>query len=99
MKSIEEQLADVAAEKLIRDIDNKIINEIIILAKEDEGWIRVRIPWRTGQGEEWWNVTCAWAIEHFGLPGDRYMTHPTEDFMDFVFRDDKDAAFFKLRWS
>ena len=30
---------------------------------------RVCIPWLKGDTISDWNETCAWAIEHFGLPG------------------------------
>ena len=58
---------------------------------------RVRIPWKKGDVIDW-NETCAWAIEEFGLPGDRFTSHPTEDYMDFHFKDEKDAILFELRW-
>jgi hypothetical protein len=59
---------------------------------------RVRIPWKEGDTITKWNETCAWAIEHYGLPGDRYSTHPTEGYMDFYFQDERDAIHFNLRW-
>jgi len=43
-----------------------------------------------------WNETCAWVIEKFGLPGDKYETHVTEDYMDFYFTDERDAILFQL---
>ena len=45
---------------------------------------RVRIPWQPFHDIPTWNETCAWAVEQFGLPGDKYTTHPTEDYMDFL---------------
>ena len=59
---------------------------------------RVRIPWKKGDTITSWNETCAWAIEQFGLPGNRYATYPREDYMDFLFFDEKDAIHFSLRW-
>ena len=57
----------------------------------------IRIPWnQSGTGRNWNDIT-AWALENFGLPGDRFTTHPTEDFMDFIFYDPKDATLFALR--
>jgi hypothetical protein len=50
----------------------------------------VSIPW-TGQNEYWWNETCADVLEVFGLPGNRYTSHPTQDKMDFYFKSEKDA--------
>ena len=61
--------------------------------------IKVRIPWRINDNIPQWNETCAWAIEQFGLPGNKFTTHPTEEYMDFVFVDNKDAVYFSLRWS
>ena len=59
---------------------------------------RVRIPWKEGDTITKWNETCAWAMEQFGLPGDKYYTHPTQGYMDFYFQDEKDAIYFSLRW-
>jgi hypothetical protein len=60
--------------------------------------IKVRIPWQKGDTISDWNETCAWAVEQFGLPGDKFTTHPTEDYMDFIFTDERDAIHFELRW-
>ena len=56
---------------------------------------RVRIPWQKGDIIDW-NQTCAWAMEQFGLPGDRYVTHSTENYLDFYFKDERDAILFEL---
>jgi len=58
---------------------------------------RVRISWQENHDIPTWNKTCAWAVEHFGLPGHRYETHATEDYMDFYFTDERDAILFELR--
>jgi hypothetical protein len=57
---------------------------------------RVRIPWQKGDTINNWNETCAWAIEQFGLPGNKFETHVTEDYMDFYFKDQRDAILFEL---
>ena len=57
---------------------------------------RVRISWQPFHDIPIWNKTCAWAVEQFGLPGDRYLTHATEEYMDFYFKDEKDAILFEL---
>lgn len=57
---------------------------------------RVRITWQTNYKYAMWNETCAYAIEKFGLPGDKYETHVTEDYMDFYFTDERDAMLFEL---
>jgi ABC-type transport system substrate-binding protein len=39
-----------------------------------------------------------WAIETFGLPGDRYVTETLQDYMIFWFRQEADASMFMLRF-
>jgi hypothetical protein len=60
----------------------------------------VRIPWtiKTDNGS-YWNEVCAWAIERYGLPGNRFQTQANIDYMDFSFNDDKDALMFSLMWN
>jgi hypothetical protein len=45
-----------------------------------------------------WDEICIWAIENYGTPGSKYITTMTEDYMDFLFSDEKDAIHFSLRW-
>ena len=59
----------------------------------------VTVPWRQGDTIESWDQTCAWVVEQFGLPGDRFMFNAGANDMDFCFRDSEDAVFFSLRWS
>ena len=60
----------------------------------------VRIPWkREFDNEQMWNDVCAWAIEYFGLPGDRFQTHANVNYMDFVFKSNKDALIMALMWN
>jgi hypothetical protein len=47
----------------------------------------------------YWNEVCAWAVERFGLPGDKFLTNPNESYMDFIFKDDEDATMFSLMWN
>ena len=46
-----------------------------------------------------WDDVTVWGIEQFGLPGDRYVTDMSADYMTWFFRDPKDALLFKLRFS
>ena len=55
----------------------------------------VRVPWN-GQGNYWWNEMCADVLEVFGLPGDRFTSHPTPNFMDFHFKTKKDAELCRI---
>ena len=50
----------------------------------------VRVNWHTGQGDIWWNETCAMVLEVFGLPGDRFIYHPYTTHMTFEFNNEKD---------
>lgn len=58
---------------------------------------RVHVPWEE-QEVIWWDEICVWAIEHFGLPGDKYITALTENYMDFVFADQRDAFIMRVAW-
>ena len=58
----------------------------------------IRIFWQKGDVITDWSEICTWALENFGMPGKRFTTHPTEDYMDFLFSDEKDAIHFSLRW-
>jgi hypothetical protein len=55
----------------------------------------IKIPFNTSN----WNHICIWAIEQYGLPGDKYTWHPLGSYMKFHFKDEKDAIHFSLRWS
>ena len=60
----------------------------------------VRIAWsREFDNERRWNDVCAWAVEHFGLPGDRFQSHANVDYMDFVFNSNKDALLMALMFN
>jgi hypothetical protein len=51
----------------------------------------VYIDWRPEQTGAFWNELCANIMEVFGLPGTRYVSSPTEDYMIFTFKNKKDA--------
>lgn len=60
---------------------------------------KVRVDWKLGQDStEWWDKTCIWVLEEFGLPGGRYKTELTEDYMIFDFNNKEDAVIMMLRW-
>jgi hypothetical protein len=46
-----------------------------------------------------WNDACAWAMEQFGLPGDRFQTELTADWMKFKFNSPYDATIMALRFA
>ena len=60
----------------------------------------VTVEW--GRGADtmaYWDQLCVYAIEQFGLPGARYITEITADYMAWQFRSDQDALLFRLRFS
>jgi len=61
---------------------------------------KVKIAWHDGSSNiPIWNEICVWAVEQFGLPGDRFQWVPEKSHMEFYFKDEKDAIHFTLRWS
>ena len=59
----------------------------------------VRIPWnREFENEKRWNEVCAWAIEYFGLPGDRFITDTNIEYIDFIFKNKNDALLMAIHW-
>ena len=61
-----------------------------------EGYIHiVSIPW-AGQSSYMWNEACASVLEVFGLPGNRFTSHPTFDSMYFHFKSKRDAELCKI---
>jgi hypothetical protein len=65
----------------------------------DKPAIKVVLVWTKGRDSiPVWDEICIWAIEQFGLPGNRFEWHPTEDDMEFYFYNERDAIHFELRW-
>ena len=46
-----------------------------------------------------WNDVCAWAIEMFGLPGEKFEAHANVNYMDFLFDSKLDAMIMCLKWN
>jgi hypothetical protein len=60
---------------------------------------KVKIVWKLGEDNStWWNQAAIWIIEEYGLPGDRYSTELTEDYLIYKFLVQEDAAMTALRW-
>jgi hypothetical protein len=55
----------------------------------------VYIPWKE-QRDQYWNDLCARVVEHFGLPGGKYTTHPDIDWMTFSFKSEQDHLMCKM---
>jgi hypothetical protein len=48
---------------------------------------------------DYWDNLSIYSIEHFGLPGDRYVTDISAEAMTWQFRSEQDALIFRLRFS
>ena len=55
----------------------------------------IYVPWRS-QSDQYWNELCARVVDHFGLPGDRYVSHPEEEWMTFGFKNENDYLMCKM---
>lgn len=56
----------------------------------------IRVNWMEGDTVSLWTEKCATIIEAFGLPGNKYFTSVTEDYMLFNFIEAEDAVMAKL---
>lgn len=56
---------------------------------------KIIVHWEN-QSNVWWNETCANIIEHFGLPGGKYTTELTADWMQFDFNNEHDALMCRI---
>ena len=90
-----------AGEQVAQEMANQIDQEIIwSILKEDHGkWYEFVVPWTSDMRREDWDAICAWVVEQFGLPGDRYLTHPDLNEMRFLFKHAQDYEWMALRWS
>ena len=59
----------------------------------------VRISWQSNDDNRTWDKACIYAIETFGLPGDKFECHSNEEWMDFEFKSEKDALAFLMKVS
>lgn len=58
----------------------------------------VTLLWRIMPNNGKWNEICAWAVERFGLPGDRYRTEISTEHMTWYFNDIRDKIIFTVAW-
>ena len=100
-RDIEEDLKDALAYEIQQEIDREIMEEIgwQIMREANPDWRLVELKWEKGKDTDYfWNEACAWAVENFGLPGENYMTHPTQDCMRFLFKHEEHAMLMTLKW-
>ena len=56
----------------------------------------VKVYWKTGDNLSAWDEKCIYAIETFGLPGYKFITHFEQNYIEFIFKDEVDAIHFNL---
>ena len=56
----------------------------------------IKVPWKDGDSVSDWTEKCTRVLESFGLPGNKYFTSVTEDYMLFSFVEPEDAMIAKL---
>jgi hypothetical protein len=60
----------------------------------------VTVQWGRGADTmDYWDNLSIYSIEHFGLPGDRYITDISANDMTWLFKSEADALIFRLRFS
>lgn len=58
----------------------------------------VKLEWENNPSMVHWNEVCAWTVEHMGLPGYKYRTEITPDYMIWNFINQQDQLIFILAW-
>jgi hypothetical protein len=99
--NLEQELMQNLCKEMAQEIDRELINTIMWEATLADcvGWTPVELKWGKGKDTSYfWNEACAWAVENFGLPGENYVTHPTEDNMLFLFKKKEHAILMTLKW-
>ena len=97
--SLENDIAQSLADKLAKQIDKELLDDIMIAVLKDEGWIETKVnPAYTDMGmlsgkyEEWYSKTAEWI--HINAQGDYKLIKG-----QWLFKDPRDATMFILRWA
>ena len=96
---LENDIAQSLADKLAKQIDKELLDDIMIAVLKDEGWIETKVnPAYTDMGmlsgkyEEWYSKTAEWI--HINAQGDYKLIKG-----QWLFKDPRDATMFILRWT
>ena len=97
--SLENDIAQSLADKLAKQIDKELLDDIMIAVLKDEGWIETKvnpaytdIGMLSGKYEEWYSKTAEWI--HINAQGDYKLIKG-----QWLFKDPRDATMFILRWT
>lgn len=58
----------------------------------------VKHYWNHDDTRERWDHMCVWVVEHFGLPGARYTTELSQDWMTWYFNNEQDQLLMTIAW-
>lgn len=101
VSNIESDILDSTAQEIQNEIDKSVIEELtwIMHMHNHPDWHLVEIPWEKTHDKNFnWNEACAWVVENFGLPGENFVTHSSENQMKFLFKHEAHAIMTTLRW-
>ena len=57
----------------------------------------IKVHWKHDDTIQMWNEKMAWVTEQFGLPGGKWQSEVTSEWMAIYFDDEKDYVFAKLK--
>ena len=60
---------------------------------------KVELAWSATDTIEKWDTIMKWCVEHFGLPGNRWISTSSIHQTVFRFQNLRDASLFSLKWS
>lgn len=96
---LEKEIAQSLAEKMAKEIDKELLDDMMIAVLKDEGWIETKVnPAYTdlgmlsGRYEQWYSQTAEWI--HLNAQGNYKLLKG-----QWLFKDPRDATMFILRWS
>lgn len=97
--SLEDDIAQSLAEKMAKEIDKELLDDMMIAILKDEGWIETKVnPAFTDMGmlsgryEQWYSQTAEWI--HLNATDDYKLLKG-----QWLFKNKDDAIMFILRWS
>jgi hypothetical protein len=97
--SLEDDIAQSLAERMAKDIDKELLDDMMIAVLKDEGWVETKVnPAYTDMGmlsgryEQWYSQTAEWI--HLNATDDYKLLKG-----QWLFKNKDDAVMFILRWS
>lgn len=94
--NLEEEIAQSLAEKMAKEIDKELLDDMMIAVLKDEGWVETKINPAFGKSivphVDWYIETAEWV--HINAQDDYKLLRG-----QWLFKDPRDATMFILRWS